>query len=140
MPRQTLKHYDLYLKKIRLYCQTVRTKIEFCNVDGDGAWVPARRLIRVDPELTEPHIIAVLLHELGHLLDDTLMTKAKFREIDKAYGKLYSTRPAPNRKKTIYRTEVRAWEYGRVVAKILGIRLGLWYNNVRADCLKGYKK
>lgn len=137
--RASLKNYDAYASSIRLYCKTIRIKLEFSAVDGDGAYVPARRLIRVDPELSEANTIAVLLHELGHLLDDTILNKEKFREVEKAYTSLHKRKLRPGHKKTIIRTEVRAWEYGRVVAKILGIRLGKWYDSARAECIKAYK-
>jgi hypothetical protein len=137
-----LPRYETYLKSIRLYCRAIQLKLEFSAADGDGAYVPSRRIIRVDPELSEASTIAVLLHELGHVLDDTTIKKAKFREVERAYTRLHKAphRLSPVHSKTIIRTERRAWEYGRVVAKILGIPIGRWYDKTMAGCIKAYKE
>lgn len=140
MPSVNLKRYELYLKTIRLYCKAIQIKLEFNAADGDGAYVPSRRIIRVDPDLGESHTIAVLLHELGHVLDDTMVSRRRFREMEKAYTILHKGRSLPPRhRKTIIRTEQRAWEYGRVVAKILSIPVGKWYGKTRAICMKAYR-
>lgn len=136
----TLKNYELYVKNIRLFCKSIRLRLQFSAADGDGAYLPARRIIRVDPELSESETIAVLLHELGHVLDDTMLNKARFRDVTRAYTNLNQERPLTSvQRRTIIRTEERAWEYGRVVAKILGIPLGRWYDKKMAYCLKAYK-
>lgn len=134
-----LKNYRLYVKAIQLYAKAIHIKLEFSAYDGDGAYVPSKRLIRVDPELSEAPTVAVLLHELGHALDDTLMSKKRFREVDRAYRNVDTPRYKKH-KKAILRTERRAWEYGKIIAKILGISLGKWYDNARDLRLKAYKE
>lgn len=136
---RSLSKYKLYVKYIQLYAKAIHMRLEFSAYDGDGAYVPSRRLIRVDPELSEAATIAVLLHELGHVLDDTLMSKKRFREVERAYKNLDTPRYKKH-KKAILRTERRAWEYGRVIAKILGIPLGKWYDKARDCRIKAYKE
>ncbi len=135
-----LKHYGRYIRYIKAYCSAIHLSLEFSNKDDEGAYIPSLRKIRVDPDLPESSQLAVLLHELGHVLDDTLLAKKKFRQMERAYMKVYSHKCSKKQKRVVYRAELRAWEYGRVIAKILDIRLGKWYDKYRSKCLQGYRK
>ncbi len=133
-----LKHYCKYIKCIRLYTKAIQLRLEFKETPYGGVFFPSRRLIRIDPGLSESKTVAALLHELGHVLDDTIVSSKKFRQMEKAYAGAYS-KQSKKQAEVVYRTELRAWEYGRVVAKILGIKVGKWYNAYRRECLKGYR-
>lgn len=135
-----LVYYEDYLRRLRAYARGIRVRLTFsCEAASEGVWVPNKRAVRVDSDLTEAQTIAVILHELGHVLDDTLITGKQFRIVNRAYAKYYDLRCSKKQRQLVKYAEVRAWEYGRVIAKILGIRLGKWYDKESKACLKSYK-
>ncbi len=139
MPRASLKKYDTYLKSIRAYCKASKLKLELRACAYDGLFIPSRSIVRVDPDLSETVKIAALLHELGHFMDYRISPNATWAEIEKAYVRCEEKHRDAKYKRIVVRTEMRAWDYGRVVAKILGIRLGKWYDRTMAECIKDYK-
>ena len=139
MMETDLKYYTKYLKLLHLYAKAIRIKVVYTSKeDSDGTYLPTLREIRLDPDLSESTMIAALLHELGHVLDCTLLRGKTFRQMEKAYTRIYTRKYTKRQKQIVLKAERRAWGYGKVIAKILGIRLGKWYDDYRQYCLKDY--
>ena len=135
-----LKNYTLYLSKIERYAKLCNIKITYCQCDGDGSFSSSRRRIRIDNDLSEAKEVAVLLHELGHALDDSMPTGPKARKTNAAYANMYDKLKVTDiQLSLIIECEQRAWNIGRAIAKKLSIRLGKWYDNHEKECLDNYK-
>lgn len=139
MCKQVLKNYLEYLKKLERYAKAVNLKIEYKPEIGDGAYIPSRLVIRIDPDLSEADEIATFLHELGHALDDNLVNKEYLHKVNTAYVAMGKERLTAKQRKVILDCEKRAWKYGSVIAKKLKIRLGKWYARIRARALREYR-
>lgn len=135
-----LKNYDRYLQKLLNFSKALKIKVIYKEVDGEAAYLPSKRQIKIDPNLSESVELACFLHELGHLLDDTLSTKSIAKAISRAYGTFYKNKASKFQKEIVIDSEVRAWIYGRAVAKILGIKLGTWYDKEQKSAVKSYRK
>ncbi len=134
-----LRNYDRYFLILENYARANGVTIEYRDEPGSGAWVPSRRKIVLDPGLSQSFEIAVLLHELGHLLDDTLFDKKREAKLDKAYGADHGGSATASQRALILLCEERAWNFGRGVAKKLRIRLGKWYDKAVAESLQSYR-
>ena len=137
---RALKNYSKYLKKIELYAKAIGIKIEYKTEYDDGAYIPSKRKIRLDPDLSPTRDIAVLLHELGHALDDHLINKKYSIAINAAYRALENDRQTMNQRALILECEYRAWRYAKVLAKKLQIPLGSWFFSVKNEYLKEYRR
>jgi hypothetical protein len=135
---RSLKNHDAYLDKLKAYAQACEITVEWKNEDGDGAYIPSLRKIKIDPDLPDSTEIATLLHELGHSLDDTLYSKSVMRVLDRAYKAVYHKKPTQQQLQSVLDCEKRAWTFGRSIAKKLRIPLGKWYAAEEAEALKIY--
>jgi hypothetical protein len=52
MPGIDLKHYDTYLQSLELYAEASGLTVEYGEMDSPGVYVPSRRKIRIDPDLS----------------------------------------------------------------------------------------
>lgn len=138
MPGRALKLYDEYLQRLELYAKASNILLVLAPEDSDGAYIPSRNMIRVDPDLTDSHQIAVILHELGHSLDDRLVDKKFASRVDRVYSSYYAGKIKGTQLEFLLDTERRAWEYGRAIAKITKIPLGQWYDAAKDYCLRTY--
>lgn len=126
-----------------MYAKAIGIKVTYKDTGDDGVYIPNLHLIRIDPNLSDSHEIAALLHELGHSLDDALVGVAgakRLRAINKAYTKIYKAKHTPKQLRIVLQCERRAWKYGRAIAKKLHIRLGAWYGSYMDQCIQDYKK
>ncbi len=143
--RTDLKNYEKYRSKLLMYANAINITVEYTtNIDSDGVYIPLRKLIKMDSDLGESEEIAALLHELGHVDDDSLVAvlagAKKFKALNKAYTKIYKNKHSEKQNRMVLRCEKRAWKYGRALAKKLHIKLGKWYDSYMRECLKGYKE
>lgn len=138
MPR--LRKAEEYLGKIYQYADAVDIRIEVKASADDGVYLPARRKIVIDKDLDPSEEVAILLHELGHALDDALAKKSMEKRVDSAYKAIYAKKPTRKQRDFVMGCELRAWEYGRGIAKKLRIPLGKWYDRVRDESLKSYRE
>lgn len=134
-----LKKYDEYLDKIKTYAAAIEIKIERKEEPSDGVYLPTRRVIRVDPDLDESEEISVLLHELGHMLDDVIFMTDN-DEINDAYSKVYVQKLTKKQLEIVLGCEQRAWDNGRGLAKKLRIRLGKWYDIEEKSAMEDYSE
>lgn len=139
MKGRVLKNHSRYLEKINAYAEAVGVNIEYSHIDSEGSFSPSRRRININPDLSDSEEIAVLLHEFGHFLDDSILHLKPDHELNIAYGRVYQGDPTAHQSALVLECEKRAWEYGKVVAKKLRIPLGKWYVECRQYCLKEYK-
>lgn len=139
MPEVKLKHYDHYRDLLEAFAQSLGITVTYDDSDGEGAYVPSRNKIKLDPDMSEAREIAVFLHELGHVLDDTTIDYSPTGELDAAYRAIYTKRYSKKQHAIVLRCEKRAWKYGRALAKKLKIRLGKWYDTVEKENLHTYK-
>lgn len=135
-----LKNFDAYYARLMAYCAASNIKIEYAPEDGDGVYIPTRRKIRLDTDLEGAALIATLLHECGHAMDDSLHSKRLEKMYDRAYPAFYAGKATKRQKRVIVACEFRAWEYGRGVARALKIPLGAWFDRHRAAALRSYRK
>lgn len=139
MPGIDLKYYGEYRDRIEQYAAACGIKIKYDNKDGEGSYEPHKRLIRIDPNLSDSCEIAVLLHELGHCLDNNLLTKKIDKKLSKAYTAVYRARETKKQLAIVVRCEIRAWKYARAIAKKLRIPLGKWFDDIQKYCIYDYK-
>jgi hypothetical protein len=139
MPGRDLKNYEQYRDKLLGYAQACEINVEYKPEDGDGAWISTRRKIRIDPDLAPSTEIATLLHELGHVLDDTRSKGGMDQRIEKAYHAVYHKKPTRKQHEMVLKRERAAWEHGRGIAKKLRIRLGKWFEDEMAEALREYR-
>lgn len=136
----SLKHYHAYMERLKAYAEAVGLDIKYGDLDGeDGYFSPHRRYIKIDNDLSESYEIAIILHELGHSLDDTVADMKTESEADTAYSAMYRDKATKKQNKIVIACEKRAWKYGRKLAKQLDIRLGKWFDEAKSECLKAYK-
>jgi hypothetical protein len=137
---RSLKNYELYIDKLKAYAKACEISIVYRTEPCDGAYIPTRREVVLDPDLEESTEVAVLLHELGHSLDDSLFTKTYDRKLDRALTAADNGTATPEQVEMVIECEKRAWVYGRSIAKRLRIRLGKWYDKEESNNLLSYRE
>lgn len=142
MPENDLKHYQLYLDKLKSFAKAIGVRIVYKDCEGnDGFYIPTRNLVYIENDLSESSTVAVILHELGHCMDLTFIDQEKSNKTEEAFERFYSTKKRKrNDKRIVIACETRAWKYGRGIASRLKIKLGVWYDDAEECCLTSYKK
>lgn len=139
MPGRTLKNHGVYLQKLKLYAKACEVKIVYREDPELGGYCPTRRMVFLDPDLDESTEVAILLHELGHQLDDALHLPGQVHATSRAYLASYRSKPTRKQKALVLACERRAWRNGRAIAKRLRIPLGKWFESERERALSGYR-
>lgn len=138
-----MKNYKKYLKKLNNYAETCGINVyhkELVNTMGE--FIPSKRSINLQKDMTHEETLAVFLHELGHFLDQMINPDfTNSPRLNNAYLKINNT----DKKLTkiqhhyILKSEEQAWEYGRSIGNKLKIPLGQWYDREMTEGLKYYK-
>lgn len=136
---RTLKNHDLYMQRLEAYAAASHVELVWEEEPDGGAWVPARRLIRIDPHLTDSDEVATLCHELGHSEDDSFQRKRVWKKLDRAYSAFQRGRQTPEQYQAVIECEERAWRFGRAIAKRLKIPLGKWFDDEERSALAAYR-
>ena len=129
-----LKNYQKYLNKLLDQSAMWEVTVYSASLKAAlGEYVSGKRVINLDENMDESEEIAVLLHELGHFMDDMEYPKLNSEKILlAAYGDIYAKEEnvvlSRKARDLVVECERRAWEKGRVVAKKLKIPLGSWYD------------
>ena len=90
------------------------------------------RSIVIDTSYPPKALIANFLHELGHFHDDHKVSNTEWNLVNTAYHNFNTgRRMTAKQKNRVLQTEIKAWEDGRFIAKLLNIRLGQWYTDYR---------
>lgn len=139
MSGRDLKNYEKYLDKLLKYALGVELKVVFKEEFNEGMYLPSKRMIRVDTDLEQSTEISVLLHELGHAMDDALTEISLQSDVGKAYKAFYKAKPTKKQVTIVVQCEENAWSYGRVIAKNLRIPLGRWYDEEATAAIEEYK-
>src|SRR5271165_6485353 len=100
-----LKNFDLYMDKLRVYAEACELTLEYRDVDGDGIYLPSRRVIKLDKDLPESTEVACLLHELAHTMDDALHDPISEKKLDKAYKAFYKDKATKKQKEAVIACE-----------------------------------
>lgn len=139
--RTHIKHYEKYLMSLMLFAAGLKYKIEWKDkLPCGGILVPKYRVIYILASLPPTEKIATLLHELGHAIDDNFFNFKEENLVDTAYKKTYSNKKVNSKyHKIVMKCEKAAWNNGRNIAAMLGIRLGLWYTEIELQSLETYK-
>jgi Zn-dependent peptidase ImmA (M78 family) len=135
-----LKNYDKYLEKIEHYAQACEITIKYGQEDGDGSYSPARRTVKIDENLSDSAELATLLHELGHVLDDSTRQRFEEPKLSSAYNAVYNKKPTKKQIELVLECEEAAWVYARAIAKKLRIPLGKWFDDEMKDGLDSYRE
>lgn len=139
MAGRKLKHFDRYLQKLNNYADALGIKIKYTDIDDEGSYSPHMKRINVDPNLTQSMELSVLIHELGHASDETIVGPNYDESLDDAYRVVYHYKHSKKQLNIVIEAEKRAWLYGRTIAKMLKIPLGKWYDDVEQECIDNYK-
>lgn len=140
MTIETLKHYKLYLKKIHKYADSLGIEIFYLEeVEGEGLFSHHYKVLHIQDDLTETEMVATLLHELGHAMDFSFYNKRTMKRLFVAYENVYNGKHSKRDLELVIIAEKDAWNTGKVIAKLLKIKLGTWYSHQEALCLKDYK-
>ena len=139
---RNLRNYNKYLDSLLLYAKAHNISVAFKEVPGDGQYVPAKREIQIDNDMSQSSVISTILHELGHALDDSISWKKPNSYLGKAYDAVYSITGSPTAKQleAVIACEKRAWDMGEVIAKQCKIKLGKWYFKGKLSALNNYRK
>lgn len=138
MVKENLKNYKKHLNKLVTLANSFGVTVEFKPELDDGIYIPSKRKIRIDDDMTQTETIATLLHEIGHLLDDVANVDVNVTSMSKAYKAVYYGRPTKLQKVVVVNCEIRAWLIGSALAKNLKINLGSWYDVHMASALNSY--
>lgn len=131
-----IKNYNIYLNKLLDYCKLVNVVVYDAKLKNDkddsyftGEYRTRGRVIKLEESLTQKETLAVLLHEIGHFIDEMFdPEKANHKNLLSAYQKFFSNKPMTHKQKLlIIDCETTAWNYGRVLAKKLKIPVGDWF-------------
>lgn len=136
--RHQLKHYEKYVKTIRSYARGMQIKVILEEGDN-GASSPTRKYIKVGVDQSETGVIATLLHELGHMHDFTLVRRRSVNALMKYHDLLDKGKIRQVQLRRIVKGEERAWAYGKIIAKMLGIPIGKWYDEHARDAIRTYR-
>lgn len=143
MKHRKLHNYELYRMKIDLYAKANRVKIKYSETCcSDAAYTPTLRLITLEEDMPESREIAVLLHELGHVIDDDARLSLSIdKALDLAIKACNSDAGATLKQfALVMNCEREAWKQGRIIAKKkLMIHLGKWFEKERKSALQSYR-
>lgn len=142
MPGRTLKNYEIYKAKLMVFAKLLRVRVVYIDRGVEGSWSVANRRINIDEGLDESTEIATLLHELGHCLHDAFTNSSPRTQnaINTAYSDFYNEMHRKYQKDIVLKSEKMAWDNGRMIANVLSIRLGKWYDREEEVCLRDYRK
>ena len=106
-----------------------------------GEFDPRKKTVSINSNIPPSTQIAVFLHELGHFYDYMKDPKfSKGKKLLRGYTKfIYSEPVTYEEKKRIVECERRAWKNGEMIAKLLGIPLGVWYYSERKQGMSFYR-
>lgn len=131
-----LKHYRIYIKRLHRFAAAIGVTIQYG--DYEDIWVPSRRKIKIDDAVSNGTVLASLLHELGHALDDMVCSQTT-EKTDNAYKAFYADKATKKQKSLVLQFEKRGWAYGREIASRLNIRLGKWFDDEEKTAIKSYR-
>lgn len=135
-----LKNHDRYLQRLEQYAEASGLAIKYADEPCEGAFIPSRNYIRIDPSLADAAEIATILHELGHSIDDTLVNPETCQKLEAAYRQVYGKKCTKRQSALVIECEERAWKFGRALAKKLRIPLGKWYDKQEKEALEAYRR
>lgn len=140
MPEIDLKHYEDYCSRLRNYAAANGIAVLYKDFSVEGQWDPRTNTVTIDNDQSQSSEIASFLHELGHSTDDLISKPSQYdSKIFKAYNSIYANKGTKKQKALVLEVEQRAWKNGRDIAARLKIRLGKWYDQAEAHCLKTYR-
>lgn len=145
-----MKNFNLYFNKLLEFSKVCNVSVFLENgvslkeTDSSielGEFDPRRRTISLNSGISERAQIATFLHELGHFYDHIKDPKfSNSKKLIRAYSCYISEIPvSAEDKRRIIECERRAWNYGRVIAKILKIPTGRWYEKERKEGMSFYR-
>lgn len=127
------------LERVVEWCEGRGIKVFHSNTeDRGGMWVPDFKEIVIDSRLSPKKQLYTLLHECGHALIDSTVS----RVADVRYGDAYSIEEMARTdvdKINIVAVELEAWARGLQMAERLGIDVNAdEYNRERVRAIKTY--
>lgn len=131
-----MAHEKSIQKLVRL-AKALNIKVVKTEYDGDAAWVPSRRVIKIDKDLDSRDVLGSLLHELGHVFDE--LTTKELTIISRVYSRVYTDKVTKKDVEIVLLYEKRAWNIGETLADFMNIKLGKWFYEGKKDSLKSYK-
>jgi len=135
-----MKNYGLYLKKLLRFALALGITVSRRPLQEHEGWYePKSHSIVMDDDLDDEDTIAILLHELGHAVDEYRIERLNQPIRMKAYGAVYDDTATKLQTKMVLEDEKVAWKIGRLIAKQLKIPLGKWYKRNERDGMWVYK-
>jgi Zn-dependent peptidase ImmA (M78 family) len=107
--------------------------------DSDGVFFPGRRHIYLEASLKAHTAVSILLHELGHVVDDLQAPYQANKALSVAYHAFYNDKANTTQQRLVLATEVKAWNIGERLATIHNISLHPKHKTYRKVSLSAYK-
>lgn len=128
------------LLKLIVYANSLGVRVQFIP-GSDDKYVPSKKLIVIDahPDDMEEDLIISLLHEIGHVYDETKHTAKDDMLENLTYPRIYNN-PTKQVIRWAVMFERRAWKYGKKIAKELEIPISKEYDAQQKICLLSYKQ
>lgn len=135
-----LKNYKKYFSLLKKFCklQGIKVVIESNSIEGTR-YAGQQRCIYIDKSEQESSKIAGFIHELGHVLDELSLSKRQLKIVANAYPAFYAETSGIRQEEEVMQSEIRAWKYGIIIAKVVQIPLGKWYFEEKIKSLKAYR-
>lgn len=133
-----IKHYDKYMKSLTTFAKSMGLKVIYRSEPCDGVFIPTKRVIALDKDLSQAGTLAVFLHELGHAIQHYFGTYAKMTESEKSRINLLYSSASTKKSNKKYLYEKEAWVLGSFIAYCLKIKLGTWYNKTAKYYLQSH--
>ena len=131
-----------YIQKLTMYCHAVGIEIVYVDTDDkDNEYLSdgKKRKVTLHPGKNKWTVLACFLHELGHGWDEVVNPKKFWSEYLVVTGSSKTERRV-ERKLWVIEAEIRAWDYGLLIAKNCQIPVGKWYQHRREKFLATYKE
>lgn len=133
--------FTKYLLKLVTYANLQGIKVQF-KENTEDRFIPSKNLIIIEGDIEDynEELLIALLHELGHVYDDQRQTPKDIKKCNQTYPRIYAKNPPMRIIKNALMFERRAWRYGKLIAKNLGITLTKMYKQQQEECLLAYGK
>ena len=130
------------MKKIKAFAKLCRVSINFVDhMEEFGCYYGNKRSITISKSLGQAELLATLLHELGHFIDDL---RNPHNHLTNRFHNGARTAIEEDRKltflqkKRLLKIEREAWKNARALAKQLDIPLGNWFYKDEKSALASY--
>lgn len=127
--------FNNYFNKLIAYCELMRFKLYTSETIEDICDLDKKEIV-ICTKYTREEQIAAALHEIGHLID--YISNKKLYKKAKTYNVLVKNcrELTYYEKKELIKMEIRAWNHGEALARMLNIKLNI--DTIKRQSLSSY--